>query len=103
MEATTADEFLTEHKAGDRVTGRVLKIAGRQATIQLGEGVEGTCAVAESAAAVAGTMAAALAAAWKTGPAAAPSGPEPLKEGQLRTFTILTMDAKSRRIELAVA
>lgn len=103
LEATTADEFLTEHKAGDRVSGRVVKIAGRQATIQLGEGVEGTCAVAESAAAVSGTMAAALAAAWKSGPAAAPTGPEPLQEGQLRTFTILTMDVKSRRIELAVA
>jgi small subunit ribosomal protein S1 len=101
LEGTTADEFLAEHKAGDRVTGRVLKIAGRQATIQLGEGVEGVCALTESAPVVAGTMAAALAAAWKGGASTAASGPEPLREGQLRTFTIVSLDPQ--RIELSVA
>jgi small subunit ribosomal protein S1 len=104
LESTTADEYLTEHKAGDRVTGRVLRISGRQAAIQLGEGVDGVCAVPEgmAAPAAAGTMAAALSAAWKSGPAAAAAGPDPLKEGELRTFKITSLDPTSKRIELEV-
>ena len=78
-------------------------------TVQLGEGVEGTCIVEETAPAAAtpasgGSLAAQLAAAWKTGvkPAAA-SGIEPYREGEVRTFTIKAMDTAAKKIELLPA
>lgn len=112
LEATSADQFLQESKVGDRVSGRVLQVRGNKVTVQLGEGVEGVCAVEESAAAAApsapptgGSLAAQLSAAWKgtATPAASAGGVEPYREGQLRTFKIRAMDAASRHIELIPA
>jgi len=109
LEATSADKFASEAAVGDRVSGRVLRVRGNHVTVQLGEGVEGTCVVEESAPAApapvsGGSLAAQLAAAWKTGvkPAAA-SGPEPYREGQIRAFTIKAMDTAAKKIELTPA
>jgi small subunit ribosomal protein S1 len=112
LEATSADQFLQESKVGDRVSGRVLQVRGNKVTVQLGEGVEGVCAVEESAKAAApsappsgGSLAAQLAAAWKgtATPAAAAGGAEPYREGQLRSFKIRSMDTATRHIELTPA
>ncbi len=127
LEATSLEEYLREHKPGDRVVGRVVRVEGSQATIQLGEGVEGVCPLAgleppvgtdlaarlgpEPAEKPAreparGTLAEALAAAWKGPlPATPEPGPasEPLREGQLRSFLITRLDPAARRIELAVS
>jgi small subunit ribosomal protein S1 len=109
LEATSADKFALEAAIGDRVSGRVVRVRGNNVTVQLGEGVEGTCVVEETAPAVAapvsgGSLAAQLAAAWKTGvkPAAA-SGAEPYREGEVRTFTIKAMDTAAKKIELTPA
>ena len=110
LEATSADQFLQESKVGDRVSGRVLQVRGNKVTVQLGEGVEGVCAIEEAVAAApsapvtGGSLAAQLAAAWKgtTAPVAA-GGSEPYREGQLRSFKIRAMDVASRHIELIPA
>ena len=109
LEATSADKFALEAAIGDRVSGRVVRVRGNNVTVQLGEGVEGTCVVEETAPAAAapasgGSLAAQLAAAWKTGvkPTAA-SGIEPYREGEVRTFTIKAMDTAAKKIELTPA
>ena len=121
LQPTTIDDYLREHQRGDRVMGRVVSIGGEEATVQLGEGVEGVCLLRESEAPVAkgparetaverqpgakpprGTLAEALAAVWK-GPMPAKQVaalPEPLREGQLRSFVIHRLDPDARRIEL---
>jgi small subunit ribosomal protein S1 len=109
LEATSADKFALEAAVGDRVSGRVVRVRGNSVTVQLGEGVEGLCIVEDSAPASAapvsgGSLAAQLAAAWKTGvkPASA-SSHEPYREGELRTFTIKSMDTAAKKIELIPA
>ncbi len=109
LEATSADEFAQETKVGDRVTGRILQVRGNKVTVQLGEGVEGVCIVEDTAtgapAPSSGSLAEQLSAAWKGGikssPASASS--EPYREGQLRSFTIKSIDAAGKRIELSPA
>jgi small subunit ribosomal protein S1 len=106
----SVDEYFSEHKRGDVVTGRVIEIAGNQARVELGEGIVGLCAVscdvqvaqAESAEgkvdlSALGSM---LKARWKgTAPAAKPV-PEPIKAGQVRSFTIASLDPDSKAIQL---
>jgi small subunit ribosomal protein S1 len=109
LEATAADQFVQQVAVGDRVTGRILQVRGSRVIVQLGEGVEGVCVVAEaspagSGPASAGSLAEQLAAAWKGGArSSAASGAEPYREGQLRSFTIKAIDAAGKKIELAPA
>ena len=42
---TSLDEYLTEHKPGDLVTGRLTEVAGGVARVELGEGVFATCPI----------------------------------------------------------
>ncbi|WP_180540979.1 30S ribosomal protein S1 [Nevskia soli] len=46
---TAADEYIAEHKEGETVTGRVTDVARNRATVELGEGVQGVCVIAERA------------------------------------------------------
>ena len=106
----SADEYFSEHKPGDVVTGRVIEIAGSEARVELGEGIVGLCAVSGDAQvhqpepvegrvdlSALGSM---LQARWKgSAPAAKPS-PEPIKAGQVRGFTIARLDAASKAIQL---
>ena len=109
LEATSLDDYLREHKPGDRVMGRVVRVEGAEATIQLGEGVEGICLLsAELPAApqTRGALGDALSAAWKGSlPETVSAGPrpEPPREGQLRSFVIQRLDLATRRIELTTA
>jgi small subunit ribosomal protein S1 len=87
---TAADEYIAEHKEGDTVTGRVTDVARNRATVELGEGVQGVCAIAEpkqqapKAAAPAAApqpvvdlsaITSMLTSKWKGGGASAPSSP----------------------------
>jgi small subunit ribosomal protein S1 len=45
MAPTSIDEYLAEHRAGDVVSGRLLELAGGQARVELGEGIQATCRV----------------------------------------------------------
>jgi len=106
LEETPADQFLQEAAVGDRVSGRVSEIRGNQVIVQLGEGVEGVCQIekrgpSDAAPISAGSLAEQLAAAWKGGVKSGSSaGPEPYHEGQVRSFTIKSIDAANKKIEL---
>jgi len=110
LEATPASEFVKDLAVGDRVTGRILQATGNRLTVQLAEGVEGFCVLEEGstdapAAASSGSLAEKLAAAWKGG-VKTPStgtGAEPYQRGQIRSFTVRSIDAEKKKIELVPA
>lgn len=114
LEPDSQDEVIAELKAGDSVTGRVVRVEGQAAFVELGEGIKGVCRLeapqvesAEPAAAGkdVSSMSAMLAAAWKSGaagsPAAASSTPQ-VKPGEVRAFKVARLDPKKRTIELAL-
>ncbi|MCU1319668.1 MAG: ribosomal protein, partial [Edaphobacter sp.] len=45
MVPTGLDEFIAEHKTGDIVTGRLIEVYDRSATVELGEGILATCEI----------------------------------------------------------
>lgn len=107
---TGLDEFLTEHKEGDDVTGRLLDESGESARVELGEGIVAYCRIpssgaAEGKAAVKSDLASLtsmLQARWK-GASGENSKPEPVKAGQIRNFRIANLDAATKRIDLELA
>jgi small subunit ribosomal protein S1 len=108
LEPTKAGEFAQHAQVGDRVSGRVVEVRGRTVIVEIGEGVEGVCAVeggasVETPSTFGGSMAEQLAAAWKGGVKPASTGSEPYSKGQVRSFTIKSIDADGRKIELAPA
>jgi ribosomal protein S1 len=109
LEATSADQFAKEVSVGDRVSGRVIQVRGNKVTVQLGEGVEGICVVAdtpksEPSEMSSGSLAAQLAAAWKGGlKTTSGSVADSYREGEVRSFTIKSIDSSGKRIELLPA
>lgn len=112
LEPTTVDHFISEHQAGQTVSGRLMEVQGDRAKVELGEGVVATCQLkklkeesgraAESKASDVSSLGAMLAARWKTGP----SGGAPenaVRPGQVRTFRISNLDPGKRLIELELA
>jgi small subunit ribosomal protein S1 len=114
---TALDEYISEHKQGDEVTGRVAEINRGRATIELGEGVHAMCALAaekeqkqdqKSGPVDVSTLSSMLTSKWKGSGAATPaaeSAPrdEGLKPGQIRSFRIAKLDAEKKKIELEPA
>jgi len=113
---TSIDEYIAERKVGDTVSGRVVEVSSSSAAIELGEGIRATCRV--SAAASAGSsspeakpaakadlssLTNMLQARWKGNATAASDKPEPLAEGQIRTFKIKKLDAEAKKIEVELA
>jgi len=104
------DEYITEHNAGDVVTGRVSEEAGGVARVELGEGVYGACRVSATVAASEDAKPAAgadlssltsmLQARWKGGASASVKKPEAIRAGQVRSFRIAKLDREAKRIEL---
>ncbi len=120
---TSIDEYIAEHKVGDRVSGRVVELTASGAVVELGEGIRAALHAKRAGAAGAPSTPAAapstapttnaapdlsqlssmLKARWK-GNAPAPSAqPEPLAEGQIRTFKIVKLDADAKKIEVELA
>jgi small subunit ribosomal protein S1 len=118
---TSIDEYIAEHKVGDSVSGRVVEITASGAIVELGEGIRAvshaktggvdSMPVAEKSSAAAQSSSAPdlsqlssmLKARWK-GSAPAPSAaPDPLAEGQIRTFKITKLVADSKKIEVELA
>jgi small subunit ribosomal protein S1 len=115
LEPTSMDEYIAEHKVGDKVTGRVVDAGPKSVRIELGEGVFGVfraprkTAVAASEAGASkadlSSLTAMLATRWKTGGpgGGAEATPEGLRAGEVRDFRIVSLDAGQKRIELESA
>jgi small subunit ribosomal protein S1 len=109
---TSIDEYLAEHREGHVVSGRVMKVTGDQARVELGEGIQGTCRIiarpaAESKPVGGGADLASLSsmlnAKWKGGGNADESKPEAVRTGQIRSFRISRLDPAAKKIELELA
>jgi len=117
------DEYIAEHKEGDVVTGRMVEVADGQARVELGEGIQGRCAIgaaekntqatpdASSSKPGSGThskpdlssLGSMLQARWKSGAPAAEAKPEAARAGQIRKFRIAKLDPAAKKIELVLA
>ena len=112
---TSIDEYIAEHKAGDIVSGRVMQLDAGSAQVELGEGIRAQCkvkttassaptaAVKPDAKADLSSLTSLLSARWKGNAPAASAKPDPLAEGQIRTFKILKLDADTKKIEVELA
>jgi|HubBroStandDraft_4_1064222.scaffolds.fasta_scaffold16581_2 small subunit ribosomal protein S1 len=111
---TGLDEYLSEHKEGDLVTGRLTEMTGSAARVELGEGVFATCEIVlketpkpEAGSGSSGNVSelgSMLMARWKGGAGASTSSkPEPVREGQIRAFRIVKLDPEAKKIELSLA
>jgi small subunit ribosomal protein S1 len=106
---TGLDEYVAEHKDGDTVTGRLVDDAGN---VELGDGIYATCRLATVAPAASETdapsttdlsaLTSMLQARWK-GASSAPSKPEAVRRGQVRSFRIVKLDRTAKTIELELA
>jgi len=123
---TSIDEYIAERKVGDRVTGRVVELTASGAVVELGEGIRAalhgktgggagtgragnapaaetarTSAASESTAAPdLSQLSSMLKARWKGNAPAPAAQPEPLAEGQIRTFKIVKLIPDSKKIEV---
>ncbi len=124
---TGLDDFLLEHAAGDTVTGRIIDLdhLSNTARVELGEGIiaAATLPAADPTDAPStpptsagpvdlSQLGSLLGSKWKTAHADARPAPKPSKSttnpsgplapGQIRTFTITTLDAPTKKITLAL-
>ncbi len=121
---TSIDEYIAEHKVGDRVSGRVVELTSSGAIVELGEGIRAMCRSAAAPSAQAAKTAAPsaapqtsppasaagkpdlsqlssmLKARWKGNAPAPSAAPDPLAEAQIRTFKIVKLIADSKKIEV---
>ncbi len=110
MVPTSIDEYIAEHKPGDVVTGRLVDLSGQSARVEVGEGIQATCRIAQAAMAEPrsegkadlASLSSMLQARWK-GAGSGTSKPEPVAAGQIRSFRIARLDAENKRIELELA
>ncbi|MGO8858622.1 MAG: S1 RNA-binding domain-containing protein, partial [Steroidobacteraceae bacterium] len=115
---TSIDEYIAEHKVGDTVSGRVVEVKGSALQVDLGDGIRATGRVGKASAAKAATpapeapepgkpdlsqLSSMLKARWKGNAPAQETKPEPLAEGQLRSFKIVKLDAEKKSIEVELA
>jgi small subunit ribosomal protein S1 len=115
---TNLDEYLSEHKEGDQVTGRIMETSAEDARVELGEGIQGICRIAQNrliekaASSESGpssstpdlsSLSSMLQARWKGLAAGAESKPEGVRTGQLRSFRIVKIDLAAKKIELELA
>jgi small subunit ribosomal protein S1 len=114
LQPTSIDEYIAEHKQGDLVSGRIATLARGKATVELGEGIQASCQIAESnegapaaepPKADLSALSSMLAAKWKHSEAgsSSPSKREPARSGQIRSFRIVKLDPAQKKIELELA
>ena len=121
---TSIDEYIAEHKAGDKVSGRVVEQSSVLILVELGEGIRAACRTASVAATQTAapetklenrpeskvdlsSLSSMLKARWQGNASAAETKLEdrlePLAQGQIRTFKIVKLDAETKRIEVELA
>jgi small subunit ribosomal protein S1 len=111
---TSIDEYIVEHKVGDTVSGRVVDLSPSSTIVELGEGIRAACRTGKAPSAPAAAeskqpgapdlsaLSSMLKARWKGNTPALSAQPEPLAEGQVRTFKIVKLEAESKEIEVEV-
>ncbi len=112
---TSIDEYIAEHKAGDAVSGRVVEVRGSSIQVDLGDGIRATGRMGKTPAAKAvkptveaaapdkpdlAQLSSMLKARWKGNAPTQEAAPEPLVEGQLRSFKIVKLVAEKKLIEV---
>ena len=121
---TSIDEYIAEHKDGDRVSGRVVELTPSGAIVELGEGIRAACSApaapsplkpsgagvtSSSSGAASGSsparpdlsqLSSMLKARWKGNAPAPSAAPEPLAESQIRNFKIVKLEPDAKRIEV---
>jgi small subunit ribosomal protein S1 len=112
LEPTTVDHYISEHQAGQTVSGRLVEVSGDSAKVELGEGVVAVCQIKKgmetsgqsgsAPSADVSSLGAMLAARWKKG-APGENGSEGARAGQVRSFRIARLDSAKRLIELELA
>ena len=113
---TSIDEYIAEHKVGDEVSGRVVEQSPTRTVVELGEGIRAACRAGKTPAAPAvetetkstgkidlSSLSSKLKERWQGNAPAASSAPEPLTEGQIRSFRITKVDAEAKKIEVELA
>jgi small subunit ribosomal protein S1 len=116
---TEIDDYIAEHKVGDKVSGRVIEQSPSLVHVELGDGIRAICHQSASgaqapAAKVApesksagkldlSSLSSQLKNRWKGNVPSSQSRPNPVTEGQIRTFKITHLDPDSKRIEVELA
>jgi len=111
---TSIDEYIAEHKVGDRISARVVEASANFVQVELGEGIRAVCRLpkapapaAPAAAATAkvdlGSLTSMLQSRWKGNAPSASAAPEPLAAGQIRSFKIVKLDPETKKIEVELA
>lgn len=112
---TSIDEYLSERKPGEVVSGRIVEVSGDSLVAELGEGIraagksrqpDNQPSLAEPtgpAKADLKSLSSMLAARWKSGAVTESSKPEEIRVGQVRTFRITKLDPATKKIEVELA
>jgi small subunit ribosomal protein S1 len=116
MVPTSIDEYLSEHREGDVVSGRVMDVLSGSAHVELGQGIQAMLQIAAkkakqepsatgqavpvSAKSDLASLGAMLQARWKSGAALESSEPGEIRAGQVRSFRITRLDRAAKKIEL---
>ena len=116
---TGIDEYIAEHKIGDRVSGRVVEASPEFIQVELGDGIRAVCRAAAAPAGQAVAPAASeakpggkldlsslssqLKNRWKGNSPADSAKPEALSPDQIRTFKIVKLDEEAKKIEVESA
>ena len=107
---TGLDEYLSEHKQGDVVSGRIVQVNGDTAQVELGEGIRAQCRILPAKGADTATSASKadlssltsmLQARWKSGPQVTKQ--DAVQAGQVRQFKIAKLDAPAKEIALELS
>jgi small subunit ribosomal protein S1 len=126
------DEYIAEHKVGDQVSGRVIEHSPTLTIVELGDGIRANCRTAPASTPEApaaepsvestgeskpkskskakaeskpdlSNLSSMLKARWQGNAPAASAKPEPLSEGQIRSFKIVKLDPETKKIEVELA
>jgi small subunit ribosomal protein S1 len=125
---TDIDEYIAEHKLGDEVSGRVVEQSPTLTHVELGEGIWATCCTTFETAVPSvkpgiqielpsrpgpaseppskpdlSSLGSMLKARWQGTAPASEAKPDPLTEGQIRSFKITKLDPEAKKIEVELA
>ncbi len=111
LQPTKIDNFITEHKVGETISGLITDVRGNNIKLEVAEGVLAECKLEEPkkeeakpaseapGSADVGSLAALLKGRWKEGKGGDPAPkPSALRPGLLRSVKIVSLDVEHKRI-----